>query len=88
MTVNTIFEPALDENEDRTTIVCWRLHFSEPGVLIGIPARYLLGQSFRSAIGHSFGNDLVASFQQPTNMIVAPCSSIQTPNSAFGMGWS
>lgn len=87
MPVNTIVEPALDENADRTTIVCWRFHFAEPDILIGIPAFDLPGQSFRSAIGHPFGNDLVASFQKPTNMLVAACTAIQTPNRAFALAW-
>lgn len=63
MAGNTIVEPALDEHADRTTIVYGRFHFTEPDILIGIPAFDLPGQSSRSAIGHAFGDDLVASFQ-------------------------
>lgn len=85
--VNTMVKPAFDEHADRTTIVCWWFHFAEPNILIGIPTFDLSGQSFRSAIGHPFGNDLVASFQKPTNVPVATCTAIQTPNRALALAW-
>jgi hypothetical protein len=80
-------KPALDENAHRAAIVTRWLDFTEPDVVIGIPATDLPGQGTGTPVGHTFGDEMVAASQEPTDVLVTSCAAIQTPNGPFSLGW-
>jgi len=80
-------KPALDENAYRAAIVNRRLDFTEPEIVIGIPATDLPGQGAGPTVGHTFGDEMVAASQEPTDVLVTSCATIQTPNGPFSLNW-
>ena len=78
-------EPSFDENTDWPAIIDrWR-HFAQPDILIGIPTSDLSGQRIGSPMGHPFGDYLIASPQQPFEVLITARPAIYAPNSALAL---
>jgi len=86
VTKSAILEPAFDEHAHRTTIIGRWVYFTKPDILISVPALDLPGQGFCPAVGHAFGNQVVISAQQPTELFITSGAAIYAPNRASALG--
>ncbi len=89
MAKDAILEPFLDEDAHRSSIIDGRLDFAKPGIrAVAIPATNLPGPSFRPAVVHALGNDVVAAAHEPTEVIIAASTTVNAPNRAPTLFWS
>jgi hypothetical protein len=78
-----IFAPPFDENAHWATIVNGWCDLAYPDVAIGIPATDFLGQGTSPTARHSFGNEMIIPSQEPTDMCIASCTTVKSPNRPF-----
>ena len=88
MTKLTLFESALDENTYRTAKVEGWCNLTQPDVAVGVPATDLPGQLASATIRHPFDDEMVVASQEPTDMLIAPCTPVETPNGPFALSRS
>jgi hypothetical protein len=83
-----IFESPFDENAHWATIINGWCDLAQPDVAVGVPATDLLGQSASSTVRHSFGDEMIIPGQEPTDMFIASCTTVEAPNcpSALRLG--
>ena len=80
-----IFEPPFDENTHRTTIIDRWCDLAQPDVTISIPATDFLGQGASPTVRHPLGDEMIVPSQEPTDMFIASCTTVEAPNRPFAL---
>ena len=77
------FTLRLTNMRTRTSVVDWWGGLTQPGITIGVPAPDLSGQSSGTMTGRPFGQEVVPSCQEPTDVFT--CHAIQPPDGPFAL---
>ena len=82
-----LLEASFHEDTDGSTKVDGRFHFTEPDIVVRIPASHLFSQRLRSSVVKAFGNDMVATSQEPAELFIAASTAVEPPNGPFSSLW-